>query len=636
MKGLRIKMEEEKYLGWYFADNIGGQDYGFENQGINQFMMNPFGRLAREIIQNSYDARKHDGIKVKVNFELMKIARKDIPDLDSLCEAINESAQFYKTNDRLEKFNNAAQEKSKEETIQVLKISDYNTTGLVKIDEKENSAWYGLVRSSGYSPKVGLTGGSYGSGKHAAFVFSCFRTVFYGTFVEKEGYAFQGKTILCSHEHEGKKKADVGYWGNCTSSGCTPIRNVDKVTPLFQRYEEGTDIYIVGAKINEEDTWQSDILYSVIENFWKLIIDDKLEVLIKSENDEQSINSKTVRELANIGKVHNIKIDRKDPFTAYKFIELNDNYPEEIYGSILEENDIVLKIAKMPDYPEKQILKMRNTEMKIRIFSPKKRPVNFIGILMATGEKINKQLRESEPQTHDDWDADNIEDIENKKVVRITINKLNKWLNEQIDKLSYIDDVDNFDAAGLDYLSVDMGEDPTTDDFQKPFDNIENNEVETIEITPSLKSQRNQTESNIKSNIEISGTDGAGQVPQEEGKGYGGGGSHSGGGSSSGGYKELPIYYKTPYDSKHNNYKIILNSEISAEKAEVRFFRWTDSGELEKLKVKKASLSSGTEFSVKDNVVESIKFNAKTSTILNVEFESKRKCVMEVKVYVQD
>lgn len=42
---------------WYFPTNLGGQEEGFENQGINQFMMSPCGKLAREIIQNSYDAR---------------------------------------------------------------------------------------------------------------------------------------------------------------------------------------------------------------------------------------------------------------------------------------------------------------------------------------------------------------------------------------------------------------------------------------------------------------------------------------------------------------------------------------------------------------------------------------------------
>ena len=48
-------MEEKR--GWYFPNNNGGEAEGFENQGINQFKMSPYGKLAREIIQNSYDAK---------------------------------------------------------------------------------------------------------------------------------------------------------------------------------------------------------------------------------------------------------------------------------------------------------------------------------------------------------------------------------------------------------------------------------------------------------------------------------------------------------------------------------------------------------------------------------------------------
>ena len=105
---------------------------------------------------------------------------------------------------------------------------------------------------------------------------------------------------------------------------------------------------------------------------------------------------------------------------------------------------------------------------------------------------------------------------------------------------------------------------------------------------------------------------------------------------NSGGYKELPITVRTPFDSKHKNYRIILNSKMSAQNAEVRFYRWTDSGELEKINVSNASLSNGTKLKTNDNIIENVDFDEKSSTILNVEFESKRKCVMEVRVYVQD
>ena len=70
-------MEEKR--GWYFPDNKGGQDEGFENQGINQFKMSPYGKLAREIIQNSYDAKiKEEDKKNKISLNLFVTCLEDI------------------------------------------------------------------------------------------------------------------------------------------------------------------------------------------------------------------------------------------------------------------------------------------------------------------------------------------------------------------------------------------------------------------------------------------------------------------------------------------------------------------------------------------------------------------------------
>ena len=400
----------EQKIGWYFPDNKGGQEEGFENQGINQFKMSPYGKLAREIIQNSYDAKiKEEDKKVRVEFKLVKMEKSRIPNLESIKESINASAEYFPETERLNKFRQVANEKFDSDTIDVLKISDYNTTGLVGIEQRINSAWYGLIKSSGNSTKSGVSGGSYGSGKHAAFVFSYFRTILYGTYVKNEGYAFQGKSILCTHKKDGIVKGNIGYWGNITEDECRPIRNQEQMDEFYRRNVTGTDLYIIGAKL-EEEKWVDNIIYSVIENFWKLIIEDKLEVIIVNNGDTINIDSKNIRGFAQLGKQENARIDEHDIFNAYKFIELNDSVKEIRYGSICSENDVELKIAKLPQYPEKKILKMRDTEMKINIFSPRKRPVNFIGILIATGVELNKQLRESEPQTHDVWNADNIED----------------------------------------------------------------------------------------------------------------------------------------------------------------------------------------------------------------------------------
>lgn len=615
--------------GWYFPNNNGGEAEGFENQGINQFKMSPYGKLAREIIQNSYDAKIEENKKVRVEFRLVKLEKDRIPNLENIKESINASAEYFPESDRLQKFRQNANEKLEKDTIDVLKISDYNTTGLVGIEERINSAWYGLIKSSGNSTKSGVSGGSYGSGKHAAFVFSYFRTILYGTFVKNEGYAFQGKSILCSHKKDGIEKRGIGYWGKIEENECKPIRNQETMDEFYRRNETGTDLYIIGAKL-EEGNWVENIIYSVIENFWKLIVEDKLEVKIVNHEEEINIDSKNVRGLAQIGKEMNIKIDGHDNFNAYKFIELNDSIEEVRYGSICSKNDVELKIAKLPQYPEKKILRMRDTEMKINIFSPRKRPVNFIGILIAKGEEINRQLRESEPQTHDSWNADNIEDDEDRKKIRETIRRLDEWMNEQIDSLSYVDDVPEFDAEGLDFLNLEDDDSNGIEEIQKPFDEILNNLEEEQEIFILQKNNNTSIAIDKTTNEEpnVGGEDDGNEDRMRDGgeKNKGEGENNSGNGDL---YHETKmLYIKTPYDSDKDMYKVIIRPIENIDNCEIRFQRWTDSGELEKLKIEKAYLGDN-ELEISGNIIKNIKLKEDEDTKIEIIFETKRKCVME-------
>lgn len=627
----------EEIRGWYFPDNKGGQEEGFENQGINQFKMSPYGKLAREIIQNSYDAKiKGEDKKVKVEFRLVKMDKDRIPNLKSIKESINASADYFPETERLNKFRQVANEKFECDTIDVLKISDYNTTGLVGIDQRINSAWYGLIKSSGNSTKSGISGGSYGSGKHAAFVFSYFRTILYGTYVEEEGYAFQGKSILCSHKKDGVVKGNIGYWGNIVEDECKPIRNPESMDEFYRRSETGTDLYIIGAKLEKEE-WVENIIYSVIENFWKLIIEDKLEVSIINNEEEIKIDSKNIRGIAQIGKESNAKIDEHDIFNAYKFIELNDSVKEVRYGSICSENDVELKIAKLPQYPEKKILKMRDTEMKINIFSPRKRPVNFIGTLIATGEELNKQLRESEPQTHDAWNADNIEDEEDRKKVRETIKKLDAWINEQIDSLSYVDNIEEFDAEGLDFLNLDDDDSNGIEEMQKPFDEIISNEEEQQEIiiTERDSNKPNAIDKTSEEDPKAGGDGDGSENRTRDGKEKTKGEGENTTGTGESYHESKMLYIKTPYDSDRNMYRVIIRPTETLNNCEIHFQRCTDSGELEKLKISKAYLD-GSELEISGNIVKNVNMKENEDIKIDVVFETKRKCIMEVRVYVQD
>ena len=94
------------------------------------------------------------------------------------------------------------------------------------------------------------------------------------------------------------------------------------------------------------------------------------------------------------------------------------------------------------------------------------------------------------------------------------------------------------------------------------------------------------------------------------------------------------LYIKTPYDSDKDMYKVIIRPIENIDNCEIRFQRWTDSGELEKLKIEKAYLGDN-ELEISGNIIKNIKLKEDEDTKIEIIFETKRKCVMEVKIYVQ-
>src|ERR1700723_321397 len=164
---------------WLFAKNDGGQDSGFHNPGVETFKGNFDRYLARELIQNSLDARLKSHEPVHVEFEVLELQRSDIPDIDSLSETFASCGKYWKHDKKAHDFFVRAQKLSNSAKIPALKIGDYNTTGVLGSDTEREKNWYNLIRSSGSSSKTGDEGGSFGIGKNAPFAASQLRTVLY-------------------------------------------------------------------------------------------------------------------------------------------------------------------------------------------------------------------------------------------------------------------------------------------------------------------------------------------------------------------------------------------------------------------------------------------------------------------------
>src|ERR1019366_54418 len=184
----------KKNIGWNFPTNDDGQQNGFNDAGIETFKDNRLYSLAREVLQNSCDAADTSTKRpVEVHFQLLEIPASEFPGIDDLKKALLACAAYWKTSKQTVAFCKEAVAVLSAPMLRVLKIADFNTTG-VRVGKVGdiNSDWFKLTKAVGASDKSEGKLGSFGIGKHAPFACSDLRTVFYGTKDDAGATAFQG------------------------------------------------------------------------------------------------------------------------------------------------------------------------------------------------------------------------------------------------------------------------------------------------------------------------------------------------------------------------------------------------------------------------------------------------------------
>ena len=80
-------------LKWFFEE---GTPNGFNEGGIAEFTSTKYDGLAREIIQNSLDARKDDSKPVKVVFEKITLPISYFPNIDEYLSTVQKCLDFLK------------------------------------------------------------------------------------------------------------------------------------------------------------------------------------------------------------------------------------------------------------------------------------------------------------------------------------------------------------------------------------------------------------------------------------------------------------------------------------------------------------------------------------------------------------
>lgn len=269
-----------------FLKNEAGEAEGLNDPGIETFRDSPFSSVAREAGQNTRDVRVDPSKPVRMAFRRLEIPTEELPCVDKYRDTIEICLALAQQSEDPKELSFFRQAKAvlERSSIPVLEIADFNTTGLVGPCE-EGTPFHALLKATGVSAKdMETSGGSFGIGKNAVYAASDLQTAFYSTVYKdgKEGEHFlcQGKTRFRSFgTGDGRAFRSIGYWGN--PEGFMPINDPQAVPEWLRRDEVGTSIFSIAMR--ESDDWESELIASIVRNFFVAIHRGEMEFEVSSE-----------------------------------------------------------------------------------------------------------------------------------------------------------------------------------------------------------------------------------------------------------------------------------------------------------------------------------------------------------------
>lgn len=460
-------------IGWEHPVDESDQWDGFNEPGIEHFAGSPIRHLAREVNQNALDAGEADIVDVRIR--LHAVETSDIPNLDELKTNLNSCYEASKEESKkAEIFFKAAQEELNKHKIHVLEISDYHTRGM-KGPSENGTPFYAFMKAKGQSRKDSDTAtGSYGIGKFAPYAVSKIRTIFISTVYQQDTGTFtqltQGKSILMSHDRDGKRKQGVGFWG--IREKCQPVNGVIPNLPdWIQRTNSETELSnSKGSKLtvlgfDAAKNWEVHLAVSVAENFFGAISDGKLRVEV---NDKYILNQTTIYEFFDNDEIKNlIKNQKGEP----EQFDNSRNYLATYQGGfevITEETEqrelglCQVKILIGEKLPKK-VCVLRNGMFitdnlnRLKSFSDFK---NFVAVFHCQSTKGSELLRSMEPPRHDDFEPERIPTKAEQKRGAKALADLAKWVREML-KLHAKDPVS--EVTAIDELKDFFGDEGNSD-----------------------------------------------------------------------------------------------------------------------------------------------------------------------------
>ena len=488
---------------WRFPASTGGEIKGISSGDSETFKKSPFKAFAREILQNSIDARDSDEEPTKVVFSIFEIPTAKIPGYVDLKKQIIRCREFWShKNDYVAKYNEILDELDKEK-ITCLRVSDYNTTGLIGVEteDKKNNHFLALAKGTGVSEKPGvMAGGSKGVGKNAAFLMSSINTVFYSTRTNKDINENPGNfvgSIGVAELVSGYVKDDIneekrdytcgtGYFAcDEQNSAIYELLNLD---PNCSRLDEsGTDIFIIGFESN--DDWKKEIINSLLDSFMSTIVRGELEVTI----DDLLISKDTVSKIVYDSSIV-FNSNKSNIISQYRL--LSGDSAVKVYDIDTEYGSCDLYILPLSkeeeDLATHKCVMIRHPLMKIKEESLGQ---SFrVSAMCIIGEgRLGEELRNIENPQHIDWEPKRIKDLNVRREIENTIKNIKSQIQQKVIECLQLGDDKPIDPNGAgDYLP-----DASIGDSGKNEIDGEKKPKESISISKPKRNETRETKTTI-------------------------------------------------------------------------------------------------------------------------------------------
>ena len=473
---------------WRYSNNDYGPEDGLESPNTEPFRKDPLESGTRETGQNGIDAN-YDKLPTRIVYKSFIVAREDIPGIEQLSEQINKCYE-YKKND----LNKEAKplkrmlKCSKESSILCLRISDFNTTGLLGVkDNDRDKPFYLLTKGSGVSNKPDGKGGSKGIGKYATFVNSELNTVFYSTYTKDEEKGFIGVAKLRSVplDAEGKLMTqDMHYY--CRNEKKEPILRELTLDKDFSRKEYGTDIYIIGFKENEN--WEWKVVSKFLESFMVAFKYKTLEV----EVNDILISESTLPDLVASDELRAACGKRLYNEILAQYSLLNDDDVFKATIPILNYGDVDVFVKKYDmqnkDLGIRKCVLVRYPYMKIKLTDTLGK-LPFSAMCVIGNNELNKKLRAVENAQHTNWEFNRLDDKDERRETKAAEKELRTQIINYVNSVIFTGETKQTDLYGAgDFLA-------SQDDLSDTHANDSNvyDDSPTISNTrPTITTPRNE------------------------------------------------------------------------------------------------------------------------------------------------